>query len=326
MWENSIENSISLPSLDKILSAHDGDMALLYLYFVRNGVIDGEDAALTLCRTMAEITAAEEKLRRMGLLSDGDLSPAPAVYQPTPKKPQPVKAAAQALPDIEPALPEYTSDEISRRTKEDGIFSGLLDECAKVVGHTLSGSDMKMLFTVYDYLSLPPEVIMELLNYCGEIYIEKYGSSRRPSVRAIEKEAFRWARLEIFSFEQAEEHIRKQRERRSRIGKIKPLLGIGDRNLSSSEVKYIDSWLDMGFEDEALAIAYDRTVTGTGSLKWPYMDAIIKNWHNANLHTAQEIEVNDAPRRAVQKSDPVAVSGGISNSDMEELRNALKKI
>ena len=327
MWENSTGNSISLPSLGKILSAHDGDMALLYLYFLRNGKLDLEDAALTLCRTMAEITAAEEKLRRMELLPGDGYSEAPVTPRPAPKKPQPVKVAPEPMPEPEPELPEYTAAEITLRSKEDGIFSGLLAECAKIVGHTLNGNDMKMLFTIYDYLALPPEVIMELLNYCGEIYMEKYGSGRRPSVRAIEKEAFRWARLEILSFEQAEEHIRKQRERRSKTGKIKTVLGIGDRNLTPSEEKWIASWLEMGFDDDAIAIAYDRTVTGTGSLSWHYMDAIIKNWHNAGLHSAEQIEVNDAPRRTVQKAAPApAQNGGISNSDMEELRNALKKI
>lgn len=323
MWENSTDNSIFLPALDKIISAHDGDMALLYLYYLKKGELDPEDAAVTLCRTMAEITAAEEKLRRLELLP-GSSRKSSGAPSPAPQNTPPVKTVDDGVPDTE--LPEYTSAEISLRSKEDGVFSGLLAECAKVVGHSLSGNDMKMLFRVYDYLSLPPEVIMELLNYCGEIYMEKYGTSRRPSVRAIEKEAFHWARLEILSFEQAEEHIKTQRERRSRIGKIKPILGINDRNLSSSEIKYINSWLDMGFDDEAIAIAYDRTVTGTGSLKWPYMDAIMKNWHNAGLISAAQIEVNDAPRRSVQKTAPVVQSSGISNSDMEELRNALKKI
>jgi hypothetical protein len=50
---------------------------------------------------------------------------------------------------------------------------------------------MKLLFGMYDYLALPPEVILELLNFCVDRSREKYGPGRLPSMRAVEKEAYR---------------------------------------------------------------------------------------------------------------------------------------
>ena len=65
MTEKQAENCIASSALDKLLAAHDGDVALLWLYCMRHGAPDEEKAAQTLCRTLQEIRAAEEKLRRM---------------------------------------------------------------------------------------------------------------------------------------------------------------------------------------------------------------------------------------------------------------------
>ena len=53
------ENSI-LQAADRLIAAHDGDVALLYLYIMRRGGCDMEKAAMELCRTMQEISSASE--------------------------------------------------------------------------------------------------------------------------------------------------------------------------------------------------------------------------------------------------------------------------
>ena len=123
-----------------------------------------------------------------------------------------------------------------------------------------------MLFGIYDYLALPAEVILELLNYCAETAREK-SPGKRPSPRSVEQEAYRWANREILTLEQAEEYIRRQKSLREASNRVKEALGIRGRELTPTETKYITSWLGMGFEQEAILIAYDRTVTSTGSLK-----------------------------------------------------------
>jgi hypothetical protein len=181
--EINAENRISQRDADKLIAAHDGDVALLYLYILRHG-FDLDGAARELCRTGADIAAAAEKLRRMGL-ADAAQSPAP---------PQQAK-----LPPAD-ELPEYTADDITRRTREDGSFRAVVAETQRVLGHTLSGPDMKLLFGMYDYLALPPEVILELLNFCVDRSREKYGTGRLPSMRSIEKEAFVWVNREILTW------------------------------------------------------------------------------------------------------------------------------
>ena len=68
MQDSTTEKAISARALDRLLAAHDGDVALLYLYWLKSGSQDPEQAAAALCRTMREIGAAEEKLRRINTL------------------------------------------------------------------------------------------------------------------------------------------------------------------------------------------------------------------------------------------------------------------
>ena len=311
MTENQINNSIPAAAADKLIAAHDGDVALLYIYYSRTGCTDPEQAAHDLCRTLREISSAEEKLSRMGLCpgSAATLS-APAVSAP---------AAAEKGPP-EDVMPEYTAEDIVLRSKSDERFSVILSEARRVFARNLNSSDMKMLFGIYDYLALPAEVILELLNYCAETAAEK-GEGKRPSPRSVEKEAYRWANREILTLEQAEEYIREQKSLRESVNLVKNALGIRGRELTPTEAKYISSWLSMGFGEEAILIAYDRTVTSTGALKWPYMNKIICSWHEKKLHSPQEIEAGDGRKRPSQGK-----SGAVSGVDMNELKNIVNKI
>ena len=303
------QNSMSSAIADKLIAAHDGDVALLYIYMVRHGG-SLDEAARELCRTMGEISAAAEKLERMGLMPGSETQPEPKAVQ-----------REEKLPPAE-EIPEYRAEDLVRRSKEDGEFSGIVAEAQHVLGHTLNSVDLKVLFGIYDYLALPPEVIMMLLNYCAARCAEQSTPerTRRLSMRSIEKEAYNWVHMEIMTLEQADEYIRRRREQREALGKAKESVGIRGRELSPTEAKYLSAWLDMGFREDALAIGYDRTVTNTGSLKWSYMNKIMQSWHEKGLHTASEIEAGD-PRRKPQQQ--TAQSKTI---DMKELQSVLDKI
>jgi hypothetical protein len=316
MQDSKAEKTISARALDKLLAAHDGDVALLYLYWLKNDSQDPEQAAAALCRTMREIGAAEEKLRRMDLLP-----PVGMPAKPLPETPQPSGKAGQL---VEPAeeLPQYPAEEIAQRGRNDPAFSAVLAQTEQVVGRKLNSNDMRVIFGVYDYLGIPAEVLVMLLTYCAEQYQERYGSSRRPTAQAIEKLAYEWARREILTLEQAEAYVAAQKERRGVLNRIKGLLNIYERELTATEEKYIASWLEMGFREDAIAIAYDRTLTQKSALKWPYMNKILLNWHDMGLHTPKEIEEKDS-RRPAKKP---AAAEEIKPVDMDELRRIIDKI
>lgn len=168
-------------------------------------------------------------------------------------------------------LPEYRAEDIVRRSREDPAFRDLVSEAQRVLGHSLSGADLKTLFGVYDRLGMPAEVIMLVIHRCAETARRRYGEGRLPTMRAIEKEAYLWANREILTARQAEEYLEGLDRRDEAEDRLRALLQLRDRTPTPTERKYMDAWLAMGFDIPALGLAYDRTVVSTGKLSWAYM-------------------------------------------------------
>lgn len=284
---------------DKLIAAGSGDCALLYIYLLRHGQAPEAELCRALGMDSGRLAAAAGKLRSLGLLAAG----------------------AQRLPPAQ-ELPQYTSEEVVRRTGEDPAFRSVLQEAERLLGHTLTGADTRTLFGIYDFLGLPVGVIMELMHHCAEECRLKYGPGRVPTVRQIEKEAYVWANREIMTFEQAEEYIRDRARAREAMAEARRVLGITGRDFTPTERKYVESWLALGFGPEALELAYDRTVTNTGQLKWSYMNKIILSWQEKGLHSPEEIEKGDAPRRAAPEGRPAPRTGG----DLERVKKIYDKV
>ena len=273
------EDNILIPAGDaaKLIKAHDGNMSLLYLYYKLKGGIDREDAAESLCITGAELSSAMEKLARSGLIdgSSGNSSAeAPSVKTP--------KAADKRAPARE--LPNYTAEDVVSLSGSDSGFRAVLDEAESVFGRLLSSDEMKRFCSIYQYLGLPAEVIIVLLHYCAEI---SSGNSRKLTVNFVEKQAYSWLEKEICTAEQAEDYSEHIRSLRTELGKVRAALDIKDRSLTTTEEKYIMSWLEMGFNADTIYEAYDLTVTKTGKRAYSYMNSVLLNWHdNGNSSTA----------------------------------------
>ena len=286
-----MQDMLSFPAkeAEQIIAAHDGDVALRGLCLRRDPDAGGEAGAGMLCRTRAEMEAALEKLQRMGLAEP--TAPAPAAAAPA----QTVK-----LPPAD-ETPQYTARDLAERSKEDPRFAALVIEAQRALGHVLNTNDLKRLFSLYDYLALPPEVIMMLLNYC----VKSRPTGNPPSMRQIEKEGYVWANREILTFEQAEKYIADSEYRREKLAQTARLLGITGRALSPTESRYIGEWLEMGFDDELIELALDRTITNTGALKWGYMNGILKSWHEKGLHTPADVRDRDGlGKRGNGKKEP----------------------
>jgi len=191
---------------------------------------------------------------------------------------------------------QYTEHDIKQELRSGSDFSVVVDETQRRLGKILSPDDLLRLFGIYDHLRLPPEVILQLITHCiNESRIT--GDGRAPTVRYIEKAAYTWEREGVFTLERAEEYLKALEAKKSARGEIKRVLHIRDREFSATEKRYVDEWISMGFQPDALAIAYDRTVVKTGRLTWNYMDTIVKSWHSKGLHTADQVLSKDSSQK-----------------------------
>ena len=73
---------------------------------------------------------------------------------------------------------------------------------------------------------------------------------------------------------------------------------VENRDFTDTERRYIDQWLDWGFGADAIAFAYDKTVTNTRKFSPAYMNKILLSWHKKDLHTLQDIQEKDRPSKS----------------------------
>ena len=97
------------------------------------------------------------------------------------------------------------------------------------------------------------------------------------------------------------------------------VLQIRGRNLTAPEKRYLKQWLEMGFEEEAIGQAYERSCVNTGGLAWPYMHKILLSWHEQGLHTVQEIRGERKP------AVPKGASGQLGDAELAAIQNLMKE-
>ncbi len=310
-------NILSLPAgaAERLITAGSGDAALLYLYLLKNGGrYEPAYGARALKWDSPRLSAALSLLIGMGLAQAPAQAPAPA----------PV-----------PEPPEYSAADINRELENSvSPFPILVQEVQRRLGKVLSTSDLKSLYTIYDFSGLPPEVILLAVSWSIEEFQRKYGPGHFPRMPQIQREAMLWKEKGVDTVESAEAHLKRLSLLRERSVQILALLDIRDRPPVAREREYITSWIDMGFPDEAIRLAYEKTVLKKQSMSWPYMNSILKNWHEKGLHTAKEIAASDSVRAPRVRPGAGATAPQPSahgeadrraREDMERLRAFLKR-
>ena len=275
----------------KLLSCGCPDAVVLYLY--RQSGEPLETALDALHFTVPRMVGATDCLRQLGL------------WEPANR------------PELQPERPVYTEADIDKAIRDSkGEFSKLVGEAQRRLGRTLSTEELKTLLSFVDYLRLPTEVVGLLLSYCVER--SRRRSVRAPSMRSIEKEAYRWADEGIDTLETACYYVQQQLQIHTRVNHLRLLLQIEQRRLTNSEEQYLISWIKMGFPDEAIRMAYERTCLNTGALKWNYMNSIMKSWNEKGLHTPAEILAGDGVPQETKRGNDIYQHHNDPLSPMEQ--------
>lgn len=289
--------TISNTDLKRLLACANGDAALLYLYLAGGNA--PEAAAQTLRMPQSRIDLSGASLRQMGLwVQDEQKHLAPA------------------------EAPNYTEEDVTREYRTNPEFPSMVGEAQRRLGRLLSTEEMKILLSVYRYLGLPPEVISILINYCIQKSRAR-GQTRMPSIRSIEKEAYRWADLGIDTMEEAAVYMQSQLQMQAGVEKIRVLLGIEGRRLTPGEEKLITTWLSWGFGEREIRLAYEKTCMNTGGLKWPYLNSILKSWHEQGLLTLEKIEAGDRlPEKPARQQAKPGYNVQHHDDDLSDIQRA----
>ena len=291
----NIENiTIDQNQLRKLLGLANPEAALLYLYLRSGNPL--ADAGKMLGLQQKQLDLALAGLCQLGLWDQNQ--------KPT------------FVPGERPA---YTETDVLTAMDTDGDFRSLYGEVQRLLGKVLTTEELKLLLGIRRYFGLPNDVISVLVYYCRERSRQR-GSSRNPSLRTIEKEACIWAEQGIETLEQAAAYIQAQNVKNNHLERLKRILQIRGRNLTGGEERYGNAWMEMGFDEEALAMAYEKTCLNLGSLNWAYMNKILQRWHEAGLHTGQEVRQGDR-RKAV----PKGASGELGQAELEAIARIMQE-
>ena len=183
---------------------------------------------------------------------------------------KPVKAERKV---IAPSQPRYTVEDVNRAMRDNGSMKNMFHLAEQLLGKPLNNNDLKILYSFHDWLRLPCEVVLLLIEYCISL--------GKTDLRYIEKVACTWAERGIVTMEAANAFIRKKASENADETRIKRILQISGRELTEAERQFIHTWLDSyRVDDTAIKEAYERTVLNTGKISFPYIDAILKNTGN----------------------------------------------
>ena len=291
---NTFEFPLRQEDARKLLGAASGDAALLYI-FIKSGNAP-ESAPQALGMTQSRYGCAAATLRQLGLWPE------------------------ERRVSIAPGeRPNYGEQDVTRAMDSDPGFRALYGEVQRLLGKPLNTEELKILLSFSRYLGLPSEVISVLVSFCKDRARRK-GTNRNPSLRTIEKEAYRWAEQGIDTLEEAAAFIHQENAKYSRMGKLLQLLQIRGRNLTAAEAKYAESWLQMDLPDELISMAYERTCLNTGGLSWAYMNKILTRWNSAGLRTAEAVRAGDRGG-----SIPKGASGQLGSAELEAIQKILRE-
>ena len=284
---------IDSSDLRLLLGAASPDAALLYLY-IRCGN-DPREARQELRLADSRYECAAAALRQLGLW---------------PEEKRICIATGER--------PNYSERDVLESLDRDADFRALYGEVQRRLGKALNTEELKILLGFVRYLGLSADVVCVLISYCQDRARRK-GSSRNPSLRTIEKEAYAWAEQGIDTLEEAAAFIQRENVYNSRLSQMTRLLQIRGRNLTAAEERYAKAWMDLGFDDEVITMAYERTCLNTGGLSWAYMNKILARWHEAGLHTADQVRNGD------RKPLPKGASGELGEAELEAIRALMQE-
>ena len=186
--------------------------------------------------------------------------------------------------------PRYSTKEINLYMEKDKSVKEMYLLAEKILARPLSTTEITTIFSFYDWLGLPKDVVLMLLEHCASL--------EKTNIRYVEKVALGWAQNGINTVTKAKKYLDKFAQSKAMETKIKKILQIGDRKFTDTELKYVNSWInELKATEETIKKAYEITIMNTSKLSYPYLNSVLKSW----AENGGEFKPKSAPQSAAPK-------------------------
>lgn len=265
---------VSMDFIERLMPSANGAYVKVYLTALSLGMTSGEMSTAEMAGRLnlleSDVVNALEYWDRQGALKYANEN---VIFGNAE-----VQASAKRTETVKKDMEEIRGEMI-----ENPALADLCTLSQEILGKTLRNKDIETLYWFYDELGLSPEVITMLLEYCV--------SRDKRNMNYIEKVAVSWHENGITTIDAADRFINNEREKNGYFHSLRKLFGIDNRSLSKTEENYLKTWRDdCGMDENMVALAYEYCIMQTSKLSFPYMNSIIKRWHELGIHTVQEAE------------------------------------
>lgn len=185
----------------------------------------------------------------------------------------------------------YSSEELADLFERRRELSVYINEVQNVVGRILNNSEVSIVVGLVEQYGFEMEALLHIFAYAVK--------AGKKGIRKLEKIALDDFYDEgLTSTEAVVARIVLIERSKETVYKIKHLLGVGERELTTKEKNTFNRWTqNFGYDIDVIRMAYEITVDRKNGFKLDYMNGIIERWNAEGLRTADDVAAREQTQR-----------------------------
>lgn len=188
--------------------------------------------------------------------------------------------------------------------------SSMLKDIGKLLGRTLSPSEVETYISWKKDFNFSSELILILIEFCA--------SKGKTNFRYIEKVALAWSEMKIKTVDDAQNYIRKTEDKWGTYREILKFLGIRNTDIMKPQEDMLEKWTSTyNYSLDIIKKACDICFQRLNRADFKYIDGILSSWNKDNLKTLQDIEKKEA---SFKSSSSKKVYNNSKNNNKPKLR------
>ena len=214
-----------------------------------------------------------------------EVKTAPAA-DPTPAAP--TVTVTRAKTKMLDEITNYTAEEMDKFLSENREAGNFLNECQNIWGKIFNIHDNGLIIELVHNWGFSWDYVLSLLAYVNKYFQERDNQGK--SLNYVHRMAMSYYKEGILTEEALQQKFVEQDRMNDFEKRIRPMFGLGSRNLTPREKKYFSAWLyEYKYSIEIIEMAYNIAVDTKGTPQINYINGILKNWYESGLTTLEEI-------------------------------------